>query len=148
MASFQKRGKTWQYTVSRMVNGKSKPLRKGGFKTKKEAQIAAAEVEAELSKGVAPHLKPEPIDQYFGEWLKVYKSHVANNTYERYLNTLETIKQYFGGKPIQEIKNREYQAFLNEYGKERAKSTSNKLNSHIRACVKQAIDEGIIRVDF
>jgi len=65
MASFQKRGKTWQYTISRMVNGKSKPIRKGGFRTKKEAQIAAAEVESQLRKGLAPHLKDEPFDEYF-----------------------------------------------------------------------------------
>lgn len=45
MASIQKRGKTYQFTVSHMVNGKSKPIRKGGFRTKKEAQIAAAEIE-------------------------------------------------------------------------------------------------------
>lgn len=148
MASFAKRGNTWQYTVSRMVDGKSKPIRKGGFRTKKEAQVAAAEVESELSKGVAPHLKPEPFDKYFEDWLKIYKSHVANNTYERYLNTLETIKVYFGSKPLQEIKARDYQQFMNAYGKDRSRSTSDKLNSHIRSCVKQAIDEGIIRVDF
>ena len=48
MASFQKRGKTWQYTISRVIDGKSKPIRKGGFKTKKEAQVAAAVVESDL----------------------------------------------------------------------------------------------------
>lgn len=148
MASFQKRGKTWQYTVSHMVNGKSRPIRKGGFKTKKEAQIAAAEVEAELAKGIAPHLKPEPFNDYFKNWIKVYKNHVGKNTKERYLTTYNTINDYFGDKPIQNIRKREYQKFLNNYGKTRAKSTVRKLNSHIRACVKEAIDEGIIRVDF
>ena len=48
MASIQKRGKTYQFTVNHRVNGVSKPIRKGGFKTKKEAQIAAAEIEADL----------------------------------------------------------------------------------------------------
>ncbi len=148
MASFQKRGKTWQYTVSRMVNGKPAPIRKGGFRTKKEAQIAAAEIEAELSKGVVPHLKPEPFDAYFENWLKVFKPHVANNTMQRYLNTLKTIKEYFGSKPIQEITKRDYQRFMNYYGENRARSTSDKINAHIRACVSMAIEEGIIRVDF
>lgn len=36
MASIQKRGKTYQYTISRMVNGKPDPIRKGGFRTKKK----------------------------------------------------------------------------------------------------------------
>ncbi|WP_262393497.1 Arm DNA-binding domain-containing protein [Sporolactobacillus inulinus] len=53
MASIQKRGKTWNYTVSRIIDSKPKPLRKGGFRTKKEALIAAIEVEFKLGK----HLK-------------------------------------------------------------------------------------------
>ncbi|QDP39451.1 hypothetical protein FN924_04225 [Radiobacillus deserti] len=62
MASIQKRGNTYQYTVSRMENGKSKPIRKGGFRTKKEARLAAAEVELKLGKGTLPYLKPAPFD--------------------------------------------------------------------------------------
>lgn len=148
MASFQKRGKTWQYTISRVINGKQSPIRKGGFKTKKEAQIAAAEVEAKLQKGIVPHLKPEPFDEYFAEWLKLYKTDVAKNTKERYLNTLKTIQENFGGIPIQNITKRSYQSFLNEYAKTHAKDTTRKLNTHIRACVRDAIDEGIIQADF
>lgn len=53
MASYQKRGKTWQYTIS----AKPKPIRKGGFRTKKEAQVAAAEVEAELRKGIVHQME-------------------------------------------------------------------------------------------
>lgn len=49
-----KKGKTYEYTVSRMVNGVSKPIRKGGFRTKREASVAAAEVETQLAKGLAP----------------------------------------------------------------------------------------------
>lgn len=148
MVSFQKRGKTWQYTISRVVNGKQKPIRKGGFATKKEAQIAAAEVEAKLRKGIIPHLTPEPFDKYFEEWLELYKTDVAGNTRARYLNTLKTIREHFAGVPIQNITKRMYQKFLNEYGKTRTKDTVRKLNTHIRACVKDAIDEGIISVDF
>ncbi|MEC1714993.1 tyrosine-type recombinase/integrase [Schinkia azotoformans] len=144
MASFQKRGSTWQYTVS----AKPKPIRKGGFKTKKEAQIAAAEVETNLQKGIVPHLQLEPFDQYFESWLKLYKKDVAKNTYERYLNTLETIKNHFGGIPIQNINKSAYQAFLNKYGENHAKASTRKLNTHIRACIQNAIEEGIIRTDF
>ncbi len=148
MASFTKRGSTWQYTVSRMIDGKSKPIRKGGFRTKKEAMVAAAEVEADLQKGITPHLKKESFDEYFEEWIKVYKSDISPVTLKRYHDSLQTIKGYFGSKPIQEITKREYQAFLNEYALNHAKETTRKLNIHIRACVREAIDEGIIRVDF
>lgn len=148
MASFQKRGKTWQYTISRMVNGKSAPIRKGGFRTKAEAQAAAGEIEQQLRKGVTPHLKPEPFDTYFDEWLKLYKKDIKGNTLERYKNTAETIREHFAGIPIQSITKRSYQSFLNEYAKTHAKETTRKLNSHIRACVRDAIDEGVLRIDF
>lgn len=148
MASFQKRGKTWQYTISRMVNGKYKPIRKGGFKTKKEAQIAAAEVEAQLARGVVPSLSPIPFADYFETWIKTYKTDIAKNTLQRYKTSLKSVKEYFGDKPIQKITKAEYQNFLNEYGKTHAKASTKKLNTHIRACVRDAVDEGIIRVDF
>ena len=148
MASIQKRGNTYQYTVSRMVNGKQKHIRKGGFRTKKEAQIAAMEVEQELLKGVVPNLKPIPFDEYFESWIKVFKTNINSNTLARYYNSLKTVKEHFEGIPIQNINKRMYQSFLNEYGKTHAKASTRKLNTHIRACVKDAIDEGLISVDF
>lgn len=35
-----------------MENGKYKPIRKGGFRTKKEASVAAAQVETNLAQGI------------------------------------------------------------------------------------------------
>lgn len=148
MASFQKRGKAWQYTISRTVNGKAKPIRKSGFNTKKEAQIAAAEVEAGLRKGIAPHLKPEPFDEYFEEWVKLYKIGISKGTRYNYKYTFQAIKNHFGSKPLQQIKKREYQEFLNQYGSTRSKEQVEKVNGHIRSCVQDAIDEGILQVDF
>lgn len=149
MASYQKVGKTWQYCVSRMVNGKYSPIRKSGFKTKKEAQVAAAEIEADLRKGIAPQLKSILFVDYFAEWIELYKKKgKAKNTYKRYLNSLETVREYFPSEFIQDVNKRTYQAFLNKYGETRAKDTTRKLNTHIRACVKDAVDEGIIRTDF
>lgn len=148
MASYQKRGKTWQYTISRMVNGKSDPIRKGGFRTKPEAVAAATLIEADLLKGLSPALKDVPFDDYFEEWVKVYKVDIKEVTLERYDDTLRCIKEHFKGKAIQDITKRSYQAFINKYGESWAKETTRKMNTHIRSCVKDAVDEGIIRVDF
>ncbi|WP_306821506.1 Arm DNA-binding domain-containing protein [Metabacillus litoralis] len=114
MASIKKRGKTYQFTVSHTVNGESKVIRKGGFKIKKEAQIAAAEIEANLAKGILPHLKQVAFDEYFEKWMKLYKSNLANTTKLHYDYTSRVIKAYFGGKPLQEIKRHDYQLFLNK----------------------------------
>jgi len=148
MASFTKRGKTWQYTISRMVNGKSKPIRKGGFRTKKEAQVAAAEIEANLQKGTSPELKPRPIDEYFENWIDLYKTNISDTTMKHYKYSLQAIENHFGGKPLQDIKRSDYQAFINDFGATRSKETVEKLNSHVRACVKDAVEDQIIPFDF
>lgn len=145
MASFTKRGKTWQYTVS---NKDQKTIRKGGFLTKKAAQVAAAEVEANLSKGVILHSKSFPFDEYFEEWYKLYKKNVTKSTLEHYKYTLAAIQTYFGSKPIQNIKRRDYQEFLNDYGSTRAKETVEKVHIHIRSSVLDAVEEGILQIDF
>ncbi|MGN7309880.1 tyrosine-type recombinase/integrase [Alkalicoccobacillus gibsonii] len=148
MATANKRGSSWQYTISRMVDGKYKPIRKSGFRTKKEALAAAAEIETGLRKGVTPKLKLEPFDQYFESWIAAYKSGVSKNTKARYKDSLTIVKTEFGGIPIQKISKRDYQLFLNKFGETHAISSAKKLNSHIRACVKDAIDDGIIQTDF
>lgn len=96
MASFTKRGNTWQYTVSRMINGKSVPLRKGGFTKKKAAQVAAAE----LSKGIVINNKPIPFEKYFEDWFKLYKRNVTKSTLEHYKYTLQAIRVYFDDKHL------------------------------------------------
>lgn len=148
MAVVKQRGSSWQYTISRYTNGKYDPIRKGGFKTKKECEIAAAETEIKLSKGMEVKTKNKSFAEYFEEWVQTYKGTKHKNTVSRYTDSTNQVKKYFKDKPIQKISRAEYQRFLNEYGKGRTKETVRKLNTHIRACVKDAIEEGYIGVDF
>ena len=103
MASITKRGPTWQYTINNYVDGVRKPIRKAGFKTKKEAQLAAVEVETQLKKGQQVQVKEIPFSRYFEEWIELYKSSRYKTTYDRYKNSLSTVKKYFNDMPIQKI---------------------------------------------
>lgn len=150
MASFQKRGKTWQYTISHTVNGKRRQVRKGGFSTKKEAATAALEIEKTL-KIDGFNLNDKTIfSDYFRRYKEIFKDpFISGSTKKHYNSTLYAIEQYFGtSRAIQDITKADYQEFITHYGSTRAKETVVKLNSHIRACVNNAIDEGIIRIDF
>lgn len=149
MASFQKRGKTWQYTVSNYVNGVYKPIRKGGFKTKKEAQVAAADVEQRLHQGTYRYAKGISFSEYFDEWVEVYKKpHIQPATYKAYEKTSEIIKDYFGHTPLQKITKKDYQQFLNQYGSSRASATVKVAHVHIRNAVLDAIDDQLLFADF
>lgn len=65
MASFKKRGSTWQYTISHYVDKVRKPIVKGGFTTKKEVQLAAVEVETNWRKANKLLLKRSPFRSIF-----------------------------------------------------------------------------------
>ncbi|SOC16548.1 site-specific recombinase XerD [Ureibacillus xyleni] len=149
MASITKRGKTYQYTISYVVDGKPKPIRKGGFRTKKEAQLAAAEIEAQLAKGVNLVQRSIPFNQYFERWIELYRApKITNVTLKHYLYSLKAVKEHFPNTPIQNIKRDDYQKFLNTLGINKAKETVDKVHRHIKACVKDAVDDQIIPIDF
>lgn len=64
-----------------MVNGVSKPSRKRGFRTKKEARVAATEIEA-LSNSLAPTTVAGKIvfKQYFEDWIEILKKPIVSPT--------------------------------------------------------------------
>lgn len=148
MASITKRGKTYQYSVSRIIDGKYSPIRKGGFRTKKEAAVAAAEIEANLAKGIEEQFKSIEFAQYFLDWFNTYKIDISSITRNSYVSAYNKILEYFKDTPIQEITKRNYQTFLNLLGETRAKTTNKKMNGYVRSCLKEAIEEGIITKNF
>lgn len=148
MATFQKRGKSWQYTISRYVDGKYKPIRKGGFRTKGEAKVAADEIEYKLNKGERIHNEPIPLAKYFEDWYTLYKTDVTKQTLNHYKDTLRYIEGYFLDKPIQNIIRNDYQKFLNEYGDKYSKEVMAKVHGHIKAAVDHAVEDEIIRINF
>ena len=130
-----------------MENGKYKPIRKGGFRTKKEAAVAAAQIEANLVQGVFIK-KDIAFAQYFLEWFQTYKKDVSEITLNSYKSAYNKILNHFKDTPLQKVTKRDYQNFLNELGEATAKETNKKLNGYIRTCIKEAIDEELIKKDF
>ena len=149
MASISKRGKVWQYAISNYVDGKSRPIKKSGFKTKKEAELAAAEMELQLKNGVAFHKDKTPFSAYFDNWVALYKKgKISDMTMKHYTYTSNLIKEYFKDKFITDIDRKDYQAFLNHIGSNRAKETVAKVHTHIKSCVDDAIEDKVINADF
>ncbi|NLJ17306.1 Arm DNA-binding domain-containing protein [Globicatella sulfidifaciens] len=54
MAYIRKRGKSYEFTVSKTINGQTQRVSKSGFRTKKEALIAASKLEALLANKLNP----------------------------------------------------------------------------------------------
>ena len=88
----RKRGNTWSYTVDigkDPISGKRKQKTQSGFKTKKEAQAALAELNNSVDKGlyIEPHKKI--FKEFAMEYVNsIYKNKVKASTFERTVSLL------------------------------------------------------------
>lgn len=149
MASYRKHGKGWQVRVSWYDDdGKRHYTSKGGFKTKVDAKSYALELEQRKMTNTLSK-KSITFSEYFWEWFETYKqnkiSDVTANLYRIIRNVLINA---FGNKKMDKITRRDYQLFLNEYGKTHAKVTVKKVHSILKATVKSAIYDGVVIKDF
>ena len=127
---------------------------KRGFKTKKDGQIYEAKLLLQKSDRVYKSANPL-FSSYFHEWVKTYKGELGKktnavrpNTLREYLLDEKRIAVGLDQLKIKDITRFHYQNFINEFGQSHAQITVKKLNNHIRACVRYAIEDGLIQHDF
>ncbi|MDE1506277.1 site-specific integrase [Ligilactobacillus salivarius] len=149
MAEISKRGSGYQVRVYWIEDGKRKSKSKGGFKTKREAQIYANELENLKARNFISQNSKTPFPEYFWSWFETYKeSSVSERTKLTYKNAFNVLKKHLSGIPIEEMDRRLYRKFIAEFGKDHAKSTVSKFNSLYHACVKDAMYDGDVTKDF
>lgn len=148
MASFEKRGKYWRYKIHFQKNGEVFRPSQSGFRTKKEAQIAAMEVENKLKRGMTVSTEDPLLTDYLEQWMQLYKvGHITKVTEDRYWNFHRTIEKMLPYMTLKRLSKTDYQKFLNEYSASHAKDTVRKMNSFIKKALEEAIAEGIIHND-
>jgi len=149
MAEISKRGSGYQVRIYWIEDGKRKSKSKGGFKTKREAQIYANELENLKARNFISQNSKTPFPAYFWSWFVTYKeSSVSERTELTYRNAFNVLKKHLSGIPIEDMDRRLYRKFIAEFGKDHAKSTVSKFNSLYHACVKDAMYDGDITKDF
>ncbi|WP_180764369.1 tyrosine-type recombinase/integrase [Falseniella ignava] len=149
MASVKKRGKTWEYTVSyKKGKGDYGRLTKGGFRTKKEAESEARQLEVSISEGYNPIKKEMLFSEYFKDWYELYKKQVITDvTIRKYKATYNNIKKYIPHHRLCDLDRKEYQKLLNEFGKTHSLNTSKTFHSHLKACITDALEDKVILIN-
>jgi len=109
-------GAKWEYRISYKdpFTNKNKVKSKTGFKTKKEASLAASEMEKQLSDGYEE--TNMSLKAYLHDWLYEYKKDtIRKNTFEIHKNNIDkhTIP-YFKELNLIDLKPMMYQKFLNQ----------------------------------
>lgn len=149
MAQIIKKGKGYMVRVTyRDAQGKQHKKSKAGFKTKAQARAYGAKLEEMKYAGLISTNNPY-FGDYFKEWYESYKKNkVSLATQKAYEWVMNTIYENFPNKRIGDITRRQYQLFINDYGKNHSKTSMIKLNSTIKACLKNAMLDGIITRSF
>lgn len=150
MASFRKRGDSWEYRITYLDRriGKRREKTKGGFKTKKEAQLAAASEELKIDeKGFAEN-GSELVSNYMGKWLETFKRPAVKlNTYlvqER--NVRLNIIPRWGNYRLKDLTRTEYQKWINELRNQYSEGTVRRIHSIFASAINDAVYEfGILR---
>ncbi|RHW48273.1 site-specific integrase [Bombilactobacillus bombi] len=150
MATFVKKGKKWMARISyKDANGKYQRENKGGFATKKEAQLYANEFEIRAANGPLSASGKLNLPDYFWNWYKTYKEpNITDRTQRTYIHAYHVLQKYFSNYPIENITRPEYQKFLSDFGSNHSKATISKINSLVHACVKSALYDGAVKKDF
>ncbi|MDP4158172.1 MAG: site-specific integrase [Bacillota bacterium] len=150
---YRKRGKTWYYTIDVGIKpdtGDRDQRSKGGFKTKKEAQLAAAVLMNELDQGTYVKEAEITFEDFKGEWLGLYQAtgRVKVSTVRVREHESGRLLAYFAKYKMKNITRKLYQSALNDLkDKGLAHTTLEGIHCTGRMIFKKAVELGYIKVD-
>lgn len=96
----------WRYRIRYKDNGKFRETSKTGYRTKREAQLAANEVESRSHKGIQLSGENQKVSIFIEEWLLFFKKpNVKRSTYIRIERSVRLhILPHFGEMKLKELK--------------------------------------------
>lgn len=146
----------WRVRVSYYdAHHKRKYKVRSGIRTKNEAKQIGYDLEHISKEGGNLGNHNFSFVDYFKNWYTIFrKPTVSDATNARYQYTINVLTSYFGDEMLRKITTTKYQEFLNWFGlgdddsKPHAKQTIGKINSHVKAAVRNALNDKIINKDF
>lgn len=144
MASFKKLKSGWQYCISYKDGDKYRTKSGNGFRTKKEAEIAARKVEEMINNGAMINQDITFVD-YMEKWYQAYKKkYISAKSQKNIEYVIETAKKYFKDMKIKDLRRIDYQSFLNWYQKDHAPSSTHLIHTYCKACLHDALNDHLI----
>lgn len=141
--SVKKEGSSWTYLVyiGTDQNGKKKYKRKRGFRTKKECELALAELITQIDKGTAISNDKMNLNDYLKYWLDAYpKNQCQPSTYKRYKEFCTHITRHLGQHKLSKLNPLVIQKFYEDLKAEKklANNTIIKIHRMLNLTLKHA----------
>jgi integrase len=151
MARVYKRGKTWTYCVDvgPDKDGKRDRVTKGGFRTEKEARLAAAQVEVDQSTGALVRESEISFKDFSESWIKIYAAtNVKKSSVRIRQHEVNNLLFYFNNIKLREVTKKQYQdALLNLSKRGFAENTIAGIHGTAKMLFKKAVELDIIKND-
>ena len=148
---FYKRGSTWTYQIdvgNNPATGKRQQKKKGGFKTKKEAQAAVAELQKDLNDGTYFEERDVLFRIFAIEWLNGYRETVKESTVRIREHEISKLNTYFKELKLNNISKRTYQNALLDMKKNGySESTISGVHGTARMIFKKAVEFDMLKID-
>jgi len=147
-----KRGATYTYVIDLgkdPITNKRHQNSKGGFKTKKEAQAALAQVQTEFNQGLYINESEITLKDFIEKWMKLYEStgKVKISTVRVRKHETNNMLLYFKEVKLKEITSSMYQDFLLDLNKKFAENTLKGIHRTARMVFRKAIELKFIKSD-
>ncbi|WP_059050029.1 site-specific integrase [Paenibacillus senegalimassiliensis] len=153
MAYIRKRGKSWYYTVDigrNLVTGEREQESKGGYRTKRDAELAAADVEVQVAEGTFVKQTKISFREFAESWLEFYEStgEVKPGSVQVRRTRINKLYQYFGGAKLVDIKLSHYQNMLIDLKKNgAANETILSIHATARMIFRRAMELRILKIN-
>lgn len=149
---FRKRGEKWYYTIDTgidPVSGKRTQVSKGGFKTKKDAQTAAARVVTELEDQSFVKESNVTFEQFANDvWLPFYRATgVKKGSIRQREYQIKSLNRFFAKLPIKQITRKAYQDALLKMAGSMVKNTIIGIHGTAKMIFRKALEYQTIKSD-
>jgi integrase len=150
-----RRGTTWAYVVDvgrDPATGRRQQRTKGGFRTKREAERALAEVVRALGEGTYVARDPQTLGEWVERWLETMEPKIRSSTLRDYANGLARVVDRLGHVPLQSLRPLDieelYAALLRDghrYGGGLAPKTVRNVHIALRRSLADALRFGLVQ---
>jgi len=120
MAHIYKRGKNWAYSVHNanyLINGLKQKITKSGFRTKREAQLAANKIENSLDENSLIEESDMTFKQFSHKWIDYYATQVKISSVRARKIAMKHLIDELGSIPLKRITKPMYQSHINKLSK-------------------------------
>lgn len=147
-----KRGTKYTFVIdlgTDLLTGKRQQKSKGGYKTKKEAQAALAEIQTQYNQGYFINESEITLKQFVDQWMELYKNtgNVKISTVRVRKHETGNLVKYFKDIKLKDINQKLYQDFLLDLSNHFAYNTLSGIHGTARMLFKKAMELRYIKVD-